>query len=83
MGRMPDEPRVEEAEDAAQAEQAEQPEQPAPEEWLEEDLPPERTGEGPDWPRIAVIAGFVALIVAIAVFFVWTYLIPTGNQSGL
>lgn len=77
MGRMPEEPQVDEADDAEQAEQ------PAPEEWLEEDLPPEPTGEGPDWPRIAVIAGFIALIVAIAVFFVWTYLIPTGNQSGL
>lgn len=80
MGRMPDDPRVGEARPADEAEEAGQP---AQEDWLEEDLPPERAGEGPDWPRIAVIAGFIALIVAIAVFFVWTYLIPSAGPSGL
>ncbi|HYZ01659.1 MAG TPA: hypothetical protein VFA92_09205 [Candidatus Binatia bacterium] len=70
---MPEEPQVEEAEQA---------QEPPEEDWLEEELPPDDQG-GTDWRRIGVIAGFVALIVAIAVFFVWTYLIPTGSQSGL
>jgi hypothetical protein len=83
MGRMPEEPQVEQVEQAEQAGQAGQAEPPPEEDWLEEDLPPEPEGEGPDWQRIAVIAGFIALIVAVAVFFVWTYLIPTGRSSGL
>lgn len=83
MGGMPDDPRVEEAPPARKVEEAEDAEQPPQEDWLEEDLPPERTGEGPDWPRIAVIAGFIALIVAIALFFVWTYLIPAASSSGI
>ena len=85
MGRMPEEPRVEHAGPEVEPGAEPVPEQPRPPDadWLEEDLPPEPEGEGPDWRRIAVIAGFIVLIVAIAVFFVWTYLIPTGSQTGL
>ena len=60
----------------------EDPAEPTEQDWLEDELPPDDQ-RGTDWRRVGVIAGFVALIVAIAVFFVWTYLIPTGSQSGL
>lgn len=80
MGRMPDEPQVDEAEQAPHP--PEDPAEPTEQDWLEDELPPDDR-RGTDWRRVGVIAGFVALIVAIAVFFVWTYLIPTGSQSGL
>lgn len=73
MERMPEEPRVEETEGAQQRPH---------EDWLEDELPPDDQ-QGTDWRQIGLIAAFLALIVGIAVFFVWTYLIPTGGQTGL
>jgi hypothetical protein len=79
---MSEEPRVEQAEHAAgpRTEPVDSPPEPLEEDWLEGELPPDDQ-TGVDWKRAAVIAAFIAVTVGIAVFFVWTYLLPSASTG--